>query len=214
MAAIAGRKADIYIVAGTGSGTAFTSEACGALSGALTTRQHYRITDTTKRFWNPAATLTVETSPDGIAWSTAAPGTYQVGYAGGLIVFNTSQASGTQVRASGEYLSVSQLGEAYQWTLDAALDVADQTTFGSTWKSFKTTQRGATGSFRRYFVDSYFLTNAANPLLLVLYSDYSASVRYEALAKLTQNSIEAMTSGLVGESLSFTVDGPVNAANA
>src|ERR1041385_1567427 len=99
MAAIAGYKADLSIASGVG--TTFSNEATSTAD--LTT---YQITDVTKRYWDLTTALTVQTSPDGVTWTTVTNG-FQVGYAGGLIIFPAAQAVGTQVRVSGKYLAIS-----------------------------------------------------------------------------------------------------------
>lgn len=206
MAALAGKSADVYIVAASGAGTAFTTEACTA-NGA---RTQYQITNTSKRYWSTATAITVETSPDGVSWTTAGAGTYQLAYAGGIVIFPSAQAVGTQVRVTGAYLSVSQLANSFEWTLDISANVSEATVFGATWKAQKYTDRQATASLKKFWADEYFFTNLGNEFLLVLYMDQSAGTRYEGLFCMNSDSIASAQSGLVQESVSFTLDGPLN----
>lgn len=201
MAAIAGLNADIYIT--SGSALAFSQEA----TTADTTETRFTISDPTKRYWNPDASFTVETSPDGVTWTVVTSG-YSLEYAGGVVVFDTVQ-TGLQVRVSGEYFAASQLGEAKEWSLDLNTDTEDTTVFGSNWKTFTSLLKGAIASLSRWWIDGYFLENIGSRLALVLYTDKANDKRYEGYARIKGDSVKVAVAGLVEEELNFEFTGPV-----
>src|SRR5437660_1134421 len=84
-----------------------------------------------KRYWDPKATLTVQTAPDGSTWSTATVGTYTVQYVNGTITFASVVSGGTpSARISvGSYFALSFLGDAKSVDVKPQIDVQDATVF-------------------------------------------------------------------------------------
>lgn len=197
MAVLAGKDASIAIAAG--SSTAFTNEATTGNAA----RTIYTITNTAKRYWDPAAAITVQTSPNGSTWTTAAASTYTVGYAGGTITFATALAAGSSVRVSGSYFTSTTIGQAYEWSLDLSLDTVEVSTFASSFKQFIPALRGATASVSDYYLDST-LSDLIGTRFIISLS--TGAGRYEGFAWITQDSLSAATGDAVGESLSFTFD--------
>jgi hypothetical protein len=210
MAALAGRRADVYIVAGDQAGTAFTQEACTGDAARI----KYQINNTAKRYWSTTTAITVETSPDGAVWTAQPTSEYQIGYAGGFVLFAVARASGTQVRVTGAYLSTAQLTECKDWALNVDIQTAEDTVFGDSWRTFPYVKRGGTVNLGRFWVDNYFVTNIGGPFLLVLYADQPANVRYELTGRMTAESLTAATAGLVEQGVTFVIDGPIHYAGS
>ena len=192
MSVIAGRKADIYIA--TGSGTAFTGKSCSVVSGTT-----YQIDDTAKRFWDPTATFVVYDG--GVA---IAAGGYELIYGTGKIVLKT--APGGAVTVDGKYLSVSQLGQSDGYIIDFGPDLAETQTFGATWKTRTALLRSGTITVKRFYADSYFLTNISGPFLLVLYPDSGGTATFRAIG-FAKDQIQVDENSLIRENVSFETSG-------
>ncbi|MDE2099063.1 MAG: hypothetical protein KGL39_17550 [Patescibacteria group bacterium] len=204
MAAIAGKAAAIY--ATSAASTAFTNQAM-TVAGDFKT---CTITSATYRYWDSTVAPTVQTSTDsGATWQTAAANGYTVQNVGGIVVFAAALAVGEEVRASGDYYPVAQIGEAHEWTLDVDADTLDATVFGDSWKEYQQGLRSATATIKRYYVDDYFVQYLSGPLVLVLYVDAANKLRYEGYARLKKDAISAAIKDLIGESLDLDFDGQV-----
>lgn len=203
MAALAGYKADIYVTSTPGVG--FVDVTMNDDGDHKT----YTISDSTKRYLDKTGTFTVETSPDGTTWTTAGATTYALQYVGGKVIFKVANAAGTHVRLSGSYLPYSELGNAHEWALDNKVTLVDASTFGTTWKQFAATQQEASAKVMRYWLDGFFASNLGADLVLVFYVDTTTGARYEAFARLAQDTAKASVNALVDEELTFTIDGAV-----
>lgn len=194
----AGTKADLFI-AGTAP-VAFVDEATTADAGRTT----YTITNAVKRLWHDATAVVVERNT-GSGFVLVPSSEYRVEYVGGRIVFAVQQPIGTAVRVDGGYLTTAKAGGAHSWSADLGIDVQDTTEFGDEWRRKTTTLKDGSADFDRWWIDSSYLdrlTSGAS-VIVVLYTDYAAGSRYEALARLASDSVDVATDGVVEESLSF-----------
>jgi len=213
MAELVGRQADVYWIAEDASGTSMTNEACSD-KGTTPARTIYQIDSGTKRYWK-SGTITVETSPDGVVWSTVTD--YQLGLAGGLVVFNTQRASGTQVRVSGTYFTPSAITRCHSWTANVERGTVPSTTFGATWETFRYTLSSGTVTVERYpdgtaFFETLWPGTVGG--LLVLYLNVPGNVKIEVDVNLVSHGIKPNMDGLVTETATFRFLGPMNWANA
>ena len=121
--ATAGYKAQVRIA---GAALATINEAFSAV--VSTTVWH--ATASAKRVidWNTANT--VQTSPDGIVWTTVT--NYTVDYLFGKITFSAPLAVGVQVRASYNYLPLYTFAEGRDVSFDVSFVELDTTVFGDT----------------------------------------------------------------------------------
>lgn len=201
MAVIHGSGASVALA--SGASTTFTNEATTANAA----RTIYSITDQAKRYWDDTATLTVQKSTDAGATWTAATG-YTAQYPGGAITFTSAQAVGTLVRVSGKYLTTTTIGQAYEWSLDLALDTTDTSAFGDTWRAFTPSQRGASASLTAWWLDDAALTLLTNGGRCAV-ALHTGTGRYEGFARLTSDAVAAAVGSAVGDDLAFTYDGQV-----
>ncbi len=201
--ALEGTKSDVYIANGTP--LTFTNEACGA-NGDFT---RYTINDAAKRYWDAGTSPTIETSPDGVTWSPATD--YTIEYVGGVVVFAAQQPAGTQIRASGKYLAVSQVGEANQWSLDINQELVKVPKFGDTWQRQIPVLLSASGKLSRWWMDNSFFDEVTNgvKVVLVLYTDVSTGSRYEMYANLSGKSTKVSEAEAETDDLSFQSVGPL-----
>lgn len=214
MAELAGRLADVYWVAEDTSGTSFTNEACSD-KGTTPARTIYQIDSLTKRYWKGTATTTVQTSPDGAVWTTVTD--YQVGYAGGIIIFNSQRAVGTQVRASGTYFTPSSITMGTSWNASVEREVGDTTVFGSTWKTAKYTLSSGSATVESFHSGTAFwetLYPASVGGLLVLYLSQPGNVKIEVEVHLSGHSVKEGVDGILKQTATFQFKGPVNWAIA
>ena len=121
--ATAGYKAQVRIA---GAALATINEAFSAV--VSTTVWH--ATAATKRVIDWSTAITVQTSPDGIVWTTVT--NYTVDYLFGRITFSAPLGVGVQVRASYNYLPLYTFAEGRDVTFDVAFAELDTTIFGDT----------------------------------------------------------------------------------
>jgi len=197
MAVMAGRLADIYIA--TGSGTAMTGEAVTSLGGGV-----YQITDAAKRAINPNASVTVL---DGVA--TVSPANYQVSWGAGKITLTNGYTASGTITVTGEYLSLSQLAQGFEWQLEIQTDLEESQTFGDSWKERTAVMRGASVSLQRFYQDGYFQTNLGNRYVIALYIDQPGGTRYVCGAHMTSAGVTVGENELVKQSVQFVAVGPV-----
>lgn len=203
MSALAGTSADVYITSGVSV----------AISNLVLTDSGDHTNYTTpalERYLDDSVVYEVDTSPDGTTWTPAATTAYTIQYVGGVVTFTSANAAGTQVRLhTGAYVPVSQCGQAHEWTLDPQVALVDTTSFGQTWKQFTPVMKDATIKISRYWLDSFFLTNMGDKLVVALYTDQPNNKRFACFAFLKQDSVKNLLAGVMEEDLSFTASGPV-----
>lgn len=203
MTAIAGYLADLYMA--SGAGVTFTTEAMTD-SGDHTTYKHGTAAH---RYWDDTASLTIEVSTDsGSNWDTADPADYTVEYPSGYVIFASANGGSDLVRASGKYLAVSQIGQAYDWEVSPSADVLDVTTFSSTgWKSKTVGLHDASGKASSYFLDSTFFDLLGERMVIIFYPKFSTGERFEGFCYLKSDPIKAAVDAVVAEELNFEIDG-------
>lgn len=200
MAVLAGRNADIYITSGTG--TSMTGEAVTSLgSGA------YQITDAAKRAINPNASLTVL---DGV--STVSQSNYQVSFGAGIITLNPGVTLAGTMTVAGEYLTLAQAAQGFEWTYDSELVLEESQTFGDAWKERSLVMRSGTVQFQRFYNDEYFLTNVGNYFVLALYFDLAGADRLLCAARMTSAGVAVEENALIKQNVSFATHGGVAVA--
>lgn len=206
---LSGKSGNIYL--SSGEGTPFVAEATTANSD----RTVYQITDVTKRYLDPRASVTVYVDGDPVA-----PIQYTLAYAGGKIFFNDPQDEGAVVTVSGSSISCSEFLGCHAWNLDVSTDMIETPRFQALWKEYIEGQTGATGNFSKWFateVGAWFLTRLSQktPVLLLLY-EYDTDlfrVGYETMAYLSKDGIQLMIEGAVDEAVDFTTIGALNYIN-
>lgn len=202
MTALAGTEADLYIAALPA--VPFSNEACTDDGDGIT----FSIDAAAKRFWDPATAVVVEVD-DGGGWDVIPAADYTVQHVGGKIIFDADQ-TGNDVRVDGGYMTVSQLTQATKWSVDIAQELLEVTAFGDSWKSKIAGLKEASASIERFAdLDAILFAEleAGNPLVVVLYTDYSAGSRYEGYARIKQVSPSAEHAGTVDESMSLEITG-------
>lgn len=199
MAVLAGRNADIYIA--TGSGTAMTGQATTSLGGGV-----YQITLSARRYINPNASLTVL---DGV--TTVNPANYQIAYGTGKIILAGYTPAGA-ITVTGEFLTLSKIAQATDWTLDIQPLLEEVQVFGDSWKSRVCVQKDATVTFNRFYDDQFFLTNSASYYVIDCYALQSSGVRWSFGASQASMGISTNENETIKENVSFSVLGAVDYA--
>jgi hypothetical protein len=199
MAVLAGRNADIYIA--TGSGTAMTGQATTSLGGGV-----YQITLSARRYINPNASLTVL---DGV--TTVNPANYQIAYGTGKIILAGYTPAGA-ITVTGQFLTLSKIAQATDWTLDIQPLLEEVQVFGDSWKSRVCVQKDATVTFNRFYDDQFFLTNSASYYVIDCYALQSSGVRWSFGASQASMGISTNENETIKENVSFSVLGAVDYA--
>lgn len=201
MAAIAGYQADLYMA--SGASVTFTQEVMADFGDHKT----YNVAtgNTAHRYWDDQSALTIQTSPDGTTWTTVTTG-FTVRYVGGQVTFTTADAT-RQVRASGKYLAISQVGSAYDWELSPTANILDITTFGNGWKQKISGMKDATAKASKYFIDGTFFNLLGSRFVIIFYVAFSAGTRFEAFAWLKTDPTKVGVDAVIDEELDLEIDG-------
>lgn len=202
MAVLAGSSADVYIA--TGAGTSMTGEAVTSLGGGV-----YQITDAAKRAINPNAALTVL---DGV--STIPASNYSVGYGAGKITLTGGYTLGGTMTVTGSYLTLAQLGQGFEWSMDVEVQTEETHTFGDTWKERTAVMKSASVAFQRFYSDGYFTTNIGTFFVLALYINVSGADRWLCAARCPSFNINAPENGVLRENVQFLTHGAVDFATS
>ena len=136
-----GKSATLY--AWNGTSTAHTNEACTEVT---TTAQ---ITDTAKRILDPNE---IQTFTD-----TGAKNVLNIDYTIGKATFDGAV---TIVTATGKHVlaaNITEIGNLFGWSVETALDLADTSVFGDTWKTAEAGQMKWSGGAEGYFLNSYWI---------------------------------------------------------
>lgn len=203
MALIKGKLGAIYIAQYPAS--SMTNEATTS-SGSATI---FTITDEDKRFVDPDTAIVID-YPDN-ATPVTDYATFQ--YPGGIVTWAVTPGVGS-VFITGKYLTIAQVGECQNWTLEIQNDFVDVTSFGDTAREQYPMMRSSTIQIQGMYVDSAMFAElvSTNPRIgfdLFLDATGGSEVRYTGYAVLASTNISADVGGIVEQPLSLNViDGP------
>lgn len=195
MAAIAGKLGAVYVKT-TDASTTFTNEA----TTEIVADTRFRITSTSKRFWDKSAGVTVKVN--GVTVTTG----FTIEYAGGEIVFSPALAANDTVTVSGKYWTMTQKLLCSSWSIDASLDNSDITTFASSgWKENLPTLNSFSVSLENYWSDGDFTPQFGSEVALQLFVDSGTNkYRYECYAAINSESIETPVDDVVNDTIELT----------
>lgn len=206
MAFIAGYNAAVYI-SSNASSLALPSNDVLTDSGDQTT---YFEATAAHRYWDDSAAPTVQTSPDGVTWTTQSATLYTVQYVGGKIIFNSAQAAGTQCRIStgGKYFAYTTFAQGTSWELDGSADMVETSVFGGgRGKKYLPTLFTGKFSLKTFYIDQTFFTNITTGFRFIFSGSVDGTKRYESYSYLTADKISVPVGGVVGEDVEFQVTG-------
>lgn len=205
--ALAGNTADFYITSTPSvSVTDQATTVMDASEGAPDDYYWYRVSNSARRFSDPTVTPVVERDTGG-GYSTVDASEYEWQDCGGIVKFTAQQGASDAIRVDYNYLPVSQLGGAKEWSLDLDVDLLDSTAFQDSWKRKTPGVKDGAVSVSKWFLDGSLLDQLGTLLVVVLYTDYDNSLRYEAFAYMKSDSIKAAVDGLIEEELSLETHG-------
>src|SRR2546421_9013031 len=150
-----GYKASVYIT--SSPSVPFTDEAMIDAGDHKT----YTIANAAKRYWDPAATLTVQAN------SSAITSGFTVQNVGGIVIF-TSPLPGSppSVRVSGSFMPISLVARAKSVEISTTVDMVDVTDFSSGgWKTKIATLAGAQYKLGQWWIDGFYLANLGRLLV-------------------------------------------------
>ena len=222
MAALQGLHADVFItstpsvnvtantvyndisanVGGSGAANEYPALSCWASSIAA------------QRYLDPTVAPVIQTSPDGVTWTTVAPDHIEPGF----VRWDTTRPAHVRI-SSGKYLPYAHMAGSNEWTLSPKMNMVDVTEFGLLSKTYFTTIQEASVSVKKFWVD-HTLTDllvAGTVLILVLYVNAAgqpAGPRYECFAFIKDDSIKAASSDVIRDSLNFQVQAASGATNS
>lgn len=206
MAFLAGFNGAVYI---TSNASSISLPANDVLTDSGDHTTYFEAT-ASHRYWDDTAVPTVQTSPDGVIWTTQSATLYKVQYVGGKIIFNSAQASGTQCRIStgGKYFAYSTFAQGTSWELDGSADMLDSTVFGG--GRGKTSIPGLFGGkfmLKGFWVDNTFLANITSGFRLIFSGSADGTKRYESYSYTSSDKMVVPVNNLITEEMEFQVTG-------
>lgn len=194
-----GRQA---LIKASGTATAMTDEATTDVGGTYT---DYQITNTAKRIISPYGTVVVEV--DSVAADTA---DYTVNRLTGTVTFGVALAGTEVVTVTADYLPLTTIADASEWSLDISNNSEDASVLGDTWMKRDNTLGDVSGNLSRFHVDNTFLSKltAQSVVLLEFYVQDSSTPEARAWAYLTGIATDPQATSLITESMDWvgTID--------
>ncbi|GAA0360954.1 hypothetical protein [Bacillus horti] len=203
--AISGYKADIFV-----SGEAIPFEAESMMTN--TEEKEFVISDRSKRVWDRVAFITVERlldaedeeNPDGL-WIVVPENEYELNRLEGKITFAEEQ-EGQLFRVSGEYVPLTNVAGAYEYTFTLESDNQTIPAFHSAQMNRVQGKKDVTGSIAKWFTTSdLFVDNfhKGKPVVLEFYTDESDIPAVKLWALLSTVEVTASQEAVVEESIEF-----------
>ena len=130
----------------------------------------------------------------------------------GLITFVTAPANLATVKCTYTYWVVVQAGGFHNWAFSLVGDTVERTDFSTTgWKKFVGILKGWTGSAERFWLNSEWMAEMGNLLIVKFYEDTgTAKERHEGWALITGIDVSAAVSTLIMEPISFQGHGKLS----
>lgn len=194
MAGISGKLAQVKV---SGSGVAFTAEACTK----VTANTVYQITDAAKRVWDRSATISVY--KDAVLQAATL---YTLNRLTGTITFLADIGAPPVVTVTGTYLPLSVAAEAKSYTYGIRGDALDDTAFGDTYETKLHGLKSASGRVGRWHTtDTYFSDAlvADAPVVIEFWSVSTGAFDVKMWAMLDSDSMSVALRGVNEEEVSF-----------
>lgn len=190
--AYAGKIAQIKV---TGDSLSFIDE-----SFSTTDDKTYTIDDTSKEIWDPEAVITVY--EDGVETTED----YSLNRLKGTIVFDSADAGRGAVTADGEYLPLSAVTQAYEYTYTLTGNNGDVSTFGDDFISREQTLKDASSTLTKFTeIDNYFFDklNGGELLVIEFYFDENEPWDMRMWTLLPADEKSSTADGFVEDSVEF-----------
>lgn len=194
-----GRQA---LIKASGTATTMTDEPMTNVASANT---NYQITEASKRIIAPYGAVVVEVNT--VAASSAL---YTVNRLTGTVTFLTPLTGSETVTITADYLPMSTIADASEWSLDISNNSEDASVLGDTWMKRDNTLGDVSGSLSRFHVDNTFITKLTAQAVIVLefYVQSSSIPEARAWALLTGVNTDPQATSLITEGMDFvgTID--------
>ncbi len=208
MTAIAGWKAQIYL----------TSPPSVALTNDVLTNQGDNMTYVDQvaghKYLDPSTAVVVQTSPDGVTWTTVTTG-FMLQFCEARVIFAAAQSGTLQVRlASGKYFPTVFLANAKEVAPNLNATMLDSTSFQnppSNWKTIVPSINDASFKLSKFWADGFMLAQMSAGQLQVInvFMGQNTNQRLSAYGYLKSDGIKGTPSQLVTEDVDFEVNGHV-----
>lgn len=203
MAALGGVEGDILIT--SLPSVTITND---VLSNPLNDKKTYVEGTAAHRYWDPNHTLTVQTTPDGVTWTTVTTG-FTIQYVNGTITFAVALTGGSPgCRLSTvNYFPYASIGNTTQWTWAGTKTMIDSTTHkgvgGSHWQDFTPLLKTGKVTLKKWFIDQTIVNHLTADDLLVFSLVTPSGNRYEGFSYLTGDTVNIPVNNLVAEQITF-----------
>ncbi len=116
------------------------------------------VVTSTRKYWNPnlPPVITKQTHGTG-SFVVQSPNLYTVDYVAGTVTFLAANNSDDVVKINGiEYMTLSEVGDLFAWTLDMKIGTVDVTAFKDTFAQKLSEIRSWTATISGYHVSSFW----------------------------------------------------------
>ena len=167
-----------------------------------------------QRYWDDAATFTVQTTTDGSTWGTVAASTYTIRYVNGQVKLNAALTGTPGCRISaGKYFPYASMGSTTSWEAQGAVKSVDATTHkgvgGSPFEDYVLTTIGDKFMFKKWYIDETLINFLQARTRLIASCVDPVGGRLEAYGFFTDDAINNAVAGLINETLTFLASGPI-----
>lgn len=212
MSAAAGFLGDILIT----SPPSVVLPANTVLTNALADKKTYDNPVAAQRYWDDTSPPVVQTTPDGVTWTTVTVG-FTIRYLTGQVLFAvalTGATPGCRISSGGKYFPYASIGNTTNWTAQPAIKAVDATTHkgvgGSPYEDYLLTTMGATFTLNKWWINDQVFINAilARTRLIISCVDPQGG-RYEAYGYIMDDAIKLAPAALVDQAITFQCSGPI-----
>jgi hypothetical protein len=164
------------------------------------------------KIWDSTDAVLVENSTDsGVTWNTVNASLYTIDYLQGTVIFGSANLSSVEVRATGYYVPISLVANAYEWDLSIDANLISTTLLGATWKSQVSGLKSGTVKFSQYWQDNFYFTNLGTRYLIVMLVDNANYKGYIAYGWQKNDSVNVVNDDVIKEDVNFDVDNSIEA---
>lgn len=164
----------------------------------------YTISTAAHRYFDKSQAVTVQTSPDGVTWTTVTTG-FTLYYVNARVVFGVAQPSGTQVRfSSAYYFPYAAIGNAYNAEFAGKMDTVDTTYFNTSGtKTFTPTLISGTLKCSDWWLNETLVNHLTARDLLVVSFQTPTGARYEGFCYVSDCDLKTDVAKVIDEALTF-----------
>lgn len=160
---------------------------------------NYQITDSSKRIWGFNSTIIVEDS------TVPTTEKFTINRLNGTVTFET--ATSRTITVTGDFVFLTTVAEAKEWSFDGTSDLIDSTVFEKTEREFTPALLAATATIGKFYtIDNFFFSMLfdGTTKVIELFAD-SAGNPFIIFANVASDSLSIPIEALIEESINLQI---------